>query len=83
MDPKVNSKIVVVAFAYTRGNEHIFSFPDVRYDKIFALLEARGLAAETVVWNDPSVDWKRFGLVILTPALEFIDVYEEMREVRI
>ncbi|MEO6710401.1 MAG: hypothetical protein ABI054_06595 [Planctomycetota bacterium] len=44
-----------------------------------ALLAARGVQAEPVVWSDPSVEWKRFDAVVIRSTWDYFERFEEFR----
>jgi glutathione synthase/RimK-type ligase-like ATP-grasp enzyme len=37
-----------------------------------AALDARGIANEVVLWDDPAVDWARFGLVVVRSVWDYV-----------
>lgn len=50
---------------------------DEDFAPLHAALAAEGVAAETVVWDDPSVDWKRFDLVLPRATWDYAERRDE------
>jgi glutathione synthase/RimK-type ligase-like ATP-grasp enzyme len=53
-------------------------FPDLFEDEqaLLVALRARGIDAAPAVWNDPSVRWESFDLVVIRSTWDYFDHYE-------
>jgi hypothetical protein len=63
----------LVAFATCR--EYAALDPDDRL--LLAPLATRGIAVESGVWDDPTVDWSRYAAVILRSTWDYPDAYDK------
>lgn len=50
--------------------------PDVDQERLLSALAAAGIAAEMAAWDDPGVDWGRYGLVVIRSTWNYIQYLE-------
>lgn len=64
-----------IAFVGYRGTAQ---FSPIEEENILLLeyLQAKGLQIQKEVWDDPSVDWKQYELVVLKAPWDYFDKYE-------
>ncbi|ABP55523.1 ATP-grasp domain-containing protein [Salinispora tropica] len=70
--------MMITAHEPTRGEPRVAlvtcaDFPNLESDDrlVHAPLAARGVAAETVIWDDPGVDWAGYDLVVLRSPWDY------------
>ncbi len=58
------------------------ALPDLHEDDapLVAAIEARGVPAEAVVWDDPTVDWSAYGLVVVRSTWDYAQRRAEFLE---